>query len=126
MCIFEYIYFSRPDSRIFGHEGRQGPARLGRRLAEEHPAKADIVIAVPDSANTAALGYSEASGIRFEIGLIRNHYVGRTFISPHQHERDLQRAPEVQPRHGRAQGQAGRAWSRTRSSAGRRCGNSCG
>ena len=63
--------------------------RLGRQLAKEHPADADIVIAVPDSANTAALGYSEESGIKFEIGLIRNHYVGRTFIDPEQKIRDL-------------------------------------
>ncbi|MBW2558740.1 MAG: hypothetical protein JRD69_07930 [Deltaproteobacteria bacterium] len=62
---------------------------LGRKLAEEAPCEADIVIAIPDSANTAALGYSQASGLRFEIGLIRNHYVGRTFIAPHQKERDL-------------------------------------
>jgi len=88
-CIFEYIYFSRPDSWIFGQKVDKIRRGFGRRLAEEHPAHADIVISVPDSANTAALGYSEASGLRFEIGLIRNHYVGRTFISPYQHERDL-------------------------------------
>jgi amidophosphoribosyltransferase len=89
MCIFEYIYISRPDSRIFGTMADKVRRAFGRRLAEEHPARAEIVIGVPDSANTAALGYSEASGIRFEIGLIRSHYVGRTFISPHQSERDL-------------------------------------
>ena len=88
-CIFEYIYFSRPDSWIYGQKVDKVRRAFGRRLAEESPAEADIVIAVPDSANTAALGYSEASGIRFEIGLIRSHYVGRTFIAPHQHERDL-------------------------------------
>ena len=89
MCIFEYIYIARPDSRIFGHMADKVRRAFGRRLAEEHPAHADIVIGVPDSANTAALGYSEASYIRFEIGLIRSHYVGRTFIDPHQQERDL-------------------------------------
>ena len=89
MCIFEYIYISRPDSRIFGTMADKIRRAFGRRLAAEHPARADIVIAVPDSANTAALGYSEASYIRFEIGLIRSHYVGRTFIAPHQSERDL-------------------------------------
>jgi len=89
MCIFEYIYISRPDSRVFGTMCDKIRRAFGRRLAAEHPAQADIVIAVPDSANTAALGYSEASGIRFEIGLIRSHYVGRTFIAPHQSERDL-------------------------------------
>ena len=89
MCIFEYIYISRPDSRIFGQMADKIRRAFGRRLAEEHPARADIVIGVPDSANTAALGYSEASYIRFEIGLIRSHYVGRTFIAPDQSERDL-------------------------------------
>jgi amidophosphoribosyltransferase len=89
MCIFEYIYIARPDSRIFGTMADKIRRGFGRRLAEEHPARADIVIGVPDSANTAALGYSEASYIRFEIGLIRSHYVGRTFISPDQSERDL-------------------------------------
>ncbi|MCK4373477.1 MAG: amidophosphoribosyltransferase, partial [candidate division Zixibacteria bacterium] len=88
-CIFEYIYFARPDSKIFGENVDKIRRRLGRRLAREHPVEADIVIGIPDSANTATLGYSEESGIRFEIGLIRNHYVGRTFIDPHQDIRDL-------------------------------------
>lgn len=89
MCIFEYIYFSRPDSKIFGENVDKVRRRLGRLLAREHPVDADIVIAIPDSANTAALGYAEESKIRFEIGLIRNHYVGRTFIDPGQQIRDL-------------------------------------
>ncbi|MEA3224240.1 MAG: amidophosphoribosyltransferase [Thermodesulfobacteriota bacterium] len=88
-CIFEYIYFSRPDSMIFGEKVDKVRRKFGKRLAEEAPCLADIVIAVPDSANTAALGYARASGMRFEIGLIRNHYVGRTFIAPHQDKRDL-------------------------------------
>lgn len=88
-CIFEYIYFSRPDSIIFGENVDKVRRRLGRRLAREHPVDADIVIGIPDSANTATLGFSEESGIRFEIGLIRNHYVGRTFIDPVQNIRDL-------------------------------------
>jgi amidophosphoribosyltransferase len=88
-CIFEYIYFARPDSIVFGENVDKIRRRLGRQLALEHPARAEIVIAVPDSANTAALGYSEKSGIKFEIGLIRNHYVGRTFIDPEQKIRDL-------------------------------------
>jgi amidophosphoribosyltransferase len=87
-CIFEFIYFSRPDSRIFNHSVDRVRRALGHQLAKEHPAKADIVISVPDSSNTAALGYAEASNIRFEIGLIRNHYVGRTFISPVQGDRE--------------------------------------
>lgn len=88
-CIFEYIYFSRPDSKVFGENVDKPRRRFGRQLAREHPVDADIVIAVPDSANTAALGFSEESGIRFEIGLIRNHYIGRTFIDPSQDIRDF-------------------------------------
>ncbi len=88
-CIFEYIYFARPDSRIFGENVDKIRRRLGRLLAREHPVVADIVIGIPDSANTATLGYAEESGLRFEIGLIRNHYVGRTFIDPQQKIRDL-------------------------------------
>lgn len=88
-CIFEYIYFSRPDSIIFGENVDKVRRRLGRILAREHPADADIVIGIPDSANTAALGFAEESGIKFEIGLIRNHYVGRSFIDPDQKIRDL-------------------------------------
>jgi len=83
-CIFEYIYFSRPDSRIFGEYVDKTRRKFGIRLAEEHPADADIVISVPDSSNTAALGYAIQSGIPFELGLIRNHYIGRTFIQPQQ------------------------------------------
>jgi amidophosphoribosyltransferase len=88
-CVFELIYFSRPDSVVFGESVDHIRRRLGRRLAEEHPADADIVISVPDSSNSAALGFSEASGIQFELGLIRNHYVGRTFIAPQQITRDF-------------------------------------
>jgi len=88
-CIFEFIYFSRPDSMIFGENVDKVRRRLGRQLAREHPADADIVISVPDSSNTAALGFSEQSGLRMEIGFIRNHYVGRTFIDPEQKIRDL-------------------------------------
>jgi amidophosphoribosyltransferase len=87
-CVFEHIYFSRPDSRVFGEGVDRVRRRIGHRLAAEHPAEGDIVISVPDSSNSIALGYSEASGIRFELGLIRNHYVGRTFIQPHQAGRD--------------------------------------
>ncbi|MCK4417187.1 MAG: amidophosphoribosyltransferase [Candidatus Latescibacteria bacterium] len=88
-CIFEYIYFSRPDSRIFGDYVDMTRRKLGKELAIEHPAEADIVIAVPDAANTAALGYSQWSQVPFEMGLIRNHYVGRTFIQPSQGIRDF-------------------------------------
>jgi amidophosphoribosyltransferase len=81
-CVFEYIYFARPDSRVFGRNVYQVRKELGRRLAREHPVEADIVTPVPDSGVPAAVGYSEESGIPFEMGLIRNHYVGRTFIEP--------------------------------------------
>ncbi|HPQ43349.1 MAG TPA: amidophosphoribosyltransferase [Syntrophales bacterium] len=87
-CVFEYIYFSRPDSIIFGEKVDKARRMLGKKLAEESPCDADIVIPIPDSANTAALGYAQESGLRFEIGLIRNHYVGRTFIAPHQKTRN--------------------------------------
>jgi amidophosphoribosyltransferase len=89
-CIFEYIYFSRPDSYVFGDNVDKIRRRLGRQLAKEHPAPgADFVMGVPDSATTAALGFAQASNTRFDIGLIRNHYVGRTFIQPAQSGRDL-------------------------------------
>ncbi len=88
-CIFEFIYFARPDSRVFGVTADRVRREMGSQLAREKPAPADIVISVPDSSNTAALGYAQQSGIRLEIGLIRNHYVGRTFIKPDQASRDL-------------------------------------
>ena len=103
-CIFEFIYFARPDSKIFGENVDKMRRRLGRRLAQEQPAASDIVIGVPDSSNTAALGYSEASGIRFEIGLIRNHYVGRTFIAPEQGIRDLDVRRKFNPVRGVLEG----------------------
>lgn len=88
-CIFEHIYFSRPDSRVFGATVDQVRRKLGHQLAREHPVSADVVIAVPDSSNSIALGFAEESGTRFELGLIRNHYVGRTFIQPQQAGRDF-------------------------------------
>jgi amidophosphoribosyltransferase len=87
-CIFEFIYFSRPDSKVFGENVDKVRRKLGRRLAREAPVGADMVIAVPDSSNTIALGYAEESKLPFELGLIRNHYVGRTFIQPRQAVRD--------------------------------------
>jgi amidophosphoribosyltransferase len=88
-CIFEFVYFSRPDSRIFGDFVDKTRRKIGKLLAEERLVDGDIVISVPDSSNTAALGYATRSGIPFEIGLIRNHYIGRTFIHPYQPMRDL-------------------------------------
>ena len=88
-CIFELVYFARPDSRIWGVSVDRARRAFGRQLAKEHPAVADCVVSVPDSANSAALGYAEESGIPFELGLLRNHYVGRTFIKPSQADRDF-------------------------------------
>ena len=89
-CIFEYIYFSRPDSQIFGKNVDKMRRAFGRKLSKENQEeKGDIVISVPDSSNTCALGYSQESGVKHEIGLIRNHYVGRTFIFPSQRLRDI-------------------------------------
>ncbi|MEA2064335.1 MAG: amidophosphoribosyltransferase [Gemmatimonadota bacterium] len=89
-CIFELIYFSRPDSRVFGHSVDRTRRAFGRSLAREHPVPdADIVISVPDSSNSAALGFAEETGVPMELGLIRNHYIGRTFIHPTQKIRDI-------------------------------------
>ncbi|HUZ45267.1 MAG TPA: amidophosphoribosyltransferase [Terriglobia bacterium] len=88
-CIFEHVYFSRPDSNVFGRSVQQSREMLGRRLAREHPAEADLVVPVPDSGVAAAIGYAEESGIPVKFGLIRNHYIGRTFIEPTQAIRDF-------------------------------------
>ena len=88
-CIFEFIYFARPDSNIFGQNVYLTRKAHGRRLAEEAPVEADLVMPFPDSGNYAAIGYSEQSGIPFEMGMIRNHYIGRTFIQPSQSMRDF-------------------------------------
>jgi amidophosphoribosyltransferase len=88
-CVFEHVYFSRPDSIVFGRAVQQSREQLGRRLSREHPVDADIVVPVPDSGVAAALGYADESGIPFRLGLIRNHYVGRTFIEPSQAIRDF-------------------------------------
>jgi amidophosphoribosyltransferase len=83
-CVFEHVYFARPDSLVFGRNVLATRAAMGRQLAREAPAEADIVVPVPDSGMGAALGYAEESGLPFQWGLIRNHYVGRTFIEPRQ------------------------------------------
>jgi amidophosphoribosyltransferase len=83
-CVFEYVYFARPDSALWGKNVHGVRKAMGRQLAREHPVEADVVIPVPDSGTGAALGVSEESGLPFEVGLIRNHYVGRTFIEPKQ------------------------------------------
>jgi amidophosphoribosyltransferase len=83
-CIFEFVYFARPDSTVFGQQVYEVRKRFGRQLAREHQVEADIVIPIPDSGVPASIGYAEEAGIPFEMGLIRNHYVGRTFIEPQQ------------------------------------------
>jgi amidophosphoribosyltransferase len=88
-CIFEHVYFSRPDSVVFGRPVQTSREELGRELAREAPVEADIVVPVPDSGVTAAVGYAAESGLPFRFGLIRNHYVGRTFIEPRQNVRDF-------------------------------------
>ena len=89
-CVFEHVYFARPDSRIFGGSVDRARRALGRQLARECPAPtAELVFSVPDSSNSAALGFAEEAGIAYELALIRNHYVGRTFIQPSQGDRDM-------------------------------------
>jgi amidophosphoribosyltransferase len=88
-CIFEHVYFSRPDSIVFGRSVNESRESLGRQLAREAPVDADIVVAVPDSGVPAAIGYAAESGLPFRVGLIRSHYVGRTFIEPEQRVRDF-------------------------------------
>jgi amidophosphoribosyltransferase len=88
-CVFEHVYFSRPDSIVFGRAVQESRENLGRLLASESAVEADVVIPVPDSGVAAAIGYSSESGIPFRLGLIRSHYVGRTFIEPSQAIRDF-------------------------------------
>ncbi|MEO6965787.1 MAG: amidophosphoribosyltransferase [Acidobacteriaceae bacterium] len=88
-CIFEHVYFSRPDSKVFGRWVQQSREEMGRQLARESGVDADLIVPVPDSGVTAAIGYAAESGIPFRFGLIRNHYVGRTFIEPEQRIRDF-------------------------------------
>lgn len=84
VCTFEHVYFSRPDSIIFGRSVNESRHKMGKRLAEEHPVEADLVVPVPDSGVAAAIGFARWSGINFRQAIIRNHYVGRTFIEPTQ------------------------------------------
>jgi len=96
-CIFEYIYFARPDSNIFGKNVYSVRKQMGRELARELPVDADMVVPVPDSGVAAALGYAQESGIPFEMAIMRNHYVGRTFIEPTQEIRDLKVKMKLSP-----------------------------
>jgi amidophosphoribosyltransferase len=89
MCIFEHVYFSRPDSIIFGRSVNKSRHMMGKQLAIEQPVDADIVVPIPDSGTAAAIGFAAQSGISFRFGLVRNHYIGRTFIQPHQSIRNF-------------------------------------
>jgi amidophosphoribosyltransferase len=103
-CIFEHVYFARPDSRIYGRWVQESRDRMGRQLAIESGVPADVVVPVPDSGVTAALGYAEEAGIPFRMGLIRNHYVGRTFIEPEQRVRDFGVRLKLNPVHNLLEG----------------------
>jgi amidophosphoribosyltransferase len=103
-CIFEHVYFSRPDSTIFGRSVNESREALGRLLAQEHPVDADIVVPVPDSGVPAAVGYALESGIPFRMGLIRNHYIGRTFIEPSQAIRNFGVKLKLNPIRGLIEG----------------------
>ncbi len=96
-CIFEYIYFSRPDSNIFTKSVYMARKNLGKALAKEHPVDADFVMPIPDSGNYAALGYAEGSGLPLEMAYVRNHYIGRTFIQPSQLIRDFKVRVKLNP-----------------------------
>ena len=96
-CIFEYIYFSRPDSNIFGKNVYLTRKQLGKQLAQEHPVDCDLVMPIPDSGNYVAVGFAEESKIPYEIGMIRNHYIGRTFIQPSQFIRNFKVKIKLNP-----------------------------
>ncbi len=98
-CVFEHVYFARPDSRIFGRWVQESRDEMGRQLARESGVPADVIVPVPDSGVTAALGYAEEAGLPFRMGLIRNHYVGRTFIEPEQRVRDFGVRLKLNPVH---------------------------
>ena len=105
-CLFEFVYLARPDTRISGRSVHATRVEIGRILAREHPADADLVIPTPESGTPAAVGYAQASGIPFAQGLVKNAYVGRTFIQPSQTIRQLRHPAEAQPPARRDRGQA--------------------
>ena len=97
LCVFEHVYFARPDSQVFGQNVYQSRKEMGRILAKEKEVPADLVVPVPDSGVPSAIGYSEASGIPYEMGIVRNHYIGRTFIHPSQSIRDFKVKIKLSP-----------------------------
>ncbi len=96
-CIFEFVYFARPDSQVYGQNVYQNRKNMGIELAKEQPIEADMVVPVPDGGVPAAIGYSQESGIPYEMGIMRNHYIGRTFIEPTQEMRDLKVKMKLSP-----------------------------
>ncbi len=96
-CIFEYVYFARPDSTVFGQSVYESRKRMGKELAKIQPIEADLVVPVPDGGVPAAIGYAQESGIPYEMGIMRNHYIGRTFIEPTQEMRDLKVKMKLSP-----------------------------
>jgi len=96
-CIFEYVYFARPDSSVFGQSVYESRKNMGKELAKIQPVEADLVVPVPDGGVPAAIGYSQQSGIPYEMGIMRNHYIGRTFIEPTQEMRDLKVKMKLSP-----------------------------
>jgi amidophosphoribosyltransferase len=96
-CIFEYVYFARPDSQVYGQNVYQKRKNMGVELAKEQPVEADMVVPVPDGGVPAAIGYAQQSGIPYEMGIMRNHYIGRTFIEPTQEMRDLKVKMKLSP-----------------------------
>ncbi|MCD6433314.1 MAG: amidophosphoribosyltransferase [Sulfurimonas sp.] len=96
-CIFEYVYFARPDSKVFGQSVYQTRKNMGKELAHIKPIEADVVIPVPDGGVASAIGYAQESGIPYEMGIMRNHYIGRTFIEPTQEMRDLKVKMKLSP-----------------------------
>ena len=105
-CIFEHVYFARPDSQVFGSSVYMNRKNMGRALALQKPVSADLVIPVPDSGVSAALGYAEESGIPFELGIIRNHYIGRTFIHPSPSIRNFRVRIKLNPQHALIKGKS--------------------
>ena len=96
-CIFEYVYFARPDSNVYQQNVYEMRKAMGKKLALEQPIQADMVVPVPDGGVPAAIGYSQQSGIPFEMAIMRNHYIGRTFIEPTQEMRDLKVKMKLSP-----------------------------